>query len=316
MGKNCSFHNPDLKMNIPPKISVIIVVYNAVKTLEKAMNSVLQQTYKNIELVIIDGGSVDGTLEILKKYEESKLKWISEPDKGIYDAMNKGIRIASGEWLYFLGADDELFDNKTLENIFKESNVDDVALLYGNVKRGASKRPYDGVFAYQKLLKKNISHQAIFYNKNIFKKIGNYNVRYKTHADWDLNLRCFEYKNISARYIDRIIATFGTGGLSVNYDIPFLRESLMPQKMEFLKTNNRTLYNLKNYDEWWRFIRNSGFRHENDFYDSGYKSHVPDVILSMVKWQNKLPDSLLKNGVFSKISMFINYLFCYRKIRN
>lgn len=301
---------------MPTIISIIIVVYNAAKTLQTAMNSVLQQTYKNIELVIIDGGSVDGTLDILKKNPNENIKWISEPDKGIYDAMNKGIRISSGEWLYFMGADDELFDNKIFENIFKESDLKDIEFLYGNVKRGDNKKPYDGEFNYTKLLKKNISHQSILYNKNIFEKNGSYNVRYKTHADWDLNLRCFENKSISIKYIDKIIARFGTGGLSVNYDIPFLRESLMPRKLDFFKTNKSTLYHLKNYDEWWRFIRNAGFRNEKGFSDSGYKCNIPAVISSMAKWQNKLPESLLRNGVFSKITMFINYLFCYHKIRN
>jgi glycosyltransferase involved in cell wall biosynthesis len=301
---------------MPPKISIIIVVYNGAKTLERAMNSAFEQTYKNIELIIIDGGSVDGTLEILKKNHSSNLKWISEPDKGIYDAMNKGVRISTGEWLYFLGADDEFYDNHLLESIFHESNLKNVEFLYGNVKRGDNKKLYDGEFDYQKLLKKNISHQAIFYNKNIFEKNGNYNVSYKTHADWDLNLGCFENKSISIKYIDKIIARFGTGGLSVNYDIPFLRESLMPRKMDFLKANKHSLYHLKNYDEWWRFIRNSGFRNEKDFHDSGYKTNVPAVILSTVKIQNRLPESLLRKGVFSKIFMFISYLFSYHKIRD
>ncbi len=299
-----------------PKISIIIVVYNGAKTLESAMNSVFTQSYKNLELVIIDGGSADGTLDILKNNNSPYLKWISEPDKGIYDAMNKGMSIASGEWLYFLGADDELFDNKILENIFNAPNLANVEFLYGNIKIGDNKKSYDGEFDYEKLLKKNISHQAIFYHRNIFEKIGYYNTRFKTHADWDFNLRCFENNSIRKRYTHKIVAKFSRGGLSINYDIPFLRESLMPRKMDFLKTNKHIMYNLKNYDEYWRFIRNSGFRNENDFYDSGYRSKVPKVILSMLKWQNKLPESLLRNGVVSKISMFSNYLFYYHKIKN
>jgi glycosyltransferase involved in cell wall biosynthesis len=297
-------------MNTEPKISVIIVVYNAANTVETAINSILEQTYKNTEVIVIDGGSVDGTLEILKKYKAANLRWISEPDKGIYDAMNKGIKFSSGEWLYFLGADDKLYGNKILEDIFKESDLHDAEFLYGNVKRGTHSKLYDGEFDYEKLLKKNISHQAVFYKTDIFLRSGSYNLRYRTHADWDVNLRCFENQTVKTKYIDKIIACFATGGASVNYDIPFLRECLMPRKIDFLKANPHILKNLKNYDEWWRFIRNSGLRNEKDFHDSGYKSKVPAVILSMVKWQNKLPESFLRNGVFSKISMFTNYLFC------
>jgi glycosyltransferase involved in cell wall biosynthesis len=297
-------------MNTQPKISVIIVVYNAANTVETAINSILEQTYKNTEVIVIDGGSVDGTLEILKKYKAANLRWISEPDKGIYDAMNKGIKFSSGEWLYFLGADDKLYGNKILEDIFKESDLHDAEFLYGNVKRGTHSKLYDGEFDYEKLLKKNISHQAVFYKTDIFLRSGSYNLRYSTHADWDVNLRCFENQTVKTKYIDKIIACFATGGASVNYDIPFLRECLMPRKIDFLKANPHILKNLKNYDEWWRFIRNSGLRNEKDFHDSGYKSKVPAVILSMVKWQNKLPESFLRNGVFSKISMFTNYLSC------
>lgn len=303
-------------MNSLPKISIIIVVHNAAKTLKSAINSIFEQSYKNVEVVVIDGGSTDGTLEILKNNKAENLIWISEPDKGIYDAMNKGIRICSGEWLYFLGADDQLYDKNVLENIFQNSNLSGVEFLYGNVKRSNNEEFYDGKFDYEKLLKKNISHQAIFYNKNIFEDNGNYNTRYKTHADWDMNLRCFENKTVRIKYVEQVIARFAVGGASRNYDIPFLRESLMPRKIDFLKANKRTLDNLKSYDEWWRFIRNSGLRNENDFYDSGYNGHIPAVILSMVQWQNKLPEFLLRNGLFSKLFMALNYLFCYRKIRS
>lgn len=303
-------------MNTNPKISVIIVVYNAADTIETAINSVFEQTYKNAEVIVIDGGSLDGTLEILKKYKAADFKWISEPDEGIYDAMNKGIKYSSGEWIYFLGADDKLYSNRILEDIFKESDLNDAGFLYGNVKRGTHTKLYDGEFDYEKLLKKNISHQAVFYKKDIFLRTGNYNLGYRTHADWDVNLRCFENQAVKIKYLDKIIAYFATGGASVHYDIPFLCESLMPRKIDFFKANKQKFKNLKNYDEWWRFIRNSGLRNEKDFHDWGYKSNVPSVILSMVKWQNKLPESFLRKGVFSKISMLTNYLFCYRKITN
>ena len=295
-----------------PKISVITVVFNAAKTLQATIDSVFAQTNKNHELIIIDGGSTDGSLEILKNKRAENLFWTSEPDEGIYDAMNKGIKKATGEWIIFLGADDKFYDQKVLENVFSKSNYEDVDFIYGNVKSEAYKGLYDGEFDYEKLLKKNISHQSIFYRNNIFDKIGSYNLKYKTHADWDFNLRCFENNELQVKYVDTIIAEFGKGGLSSNYDIPFLRESLLPRKLNFLKANKQSIKPIKNYDEWWRFVRNTGIRNERDI--NGLRT--PSIILSMIKWQNKIPENLLRNGIFSKLSMFANYLVNFNKLRD
>ena len=297
-----------------PKISVITVVFNAAKTLEATIDSVFAQTNKNRELIIIDGGSTDGSLEILKNKRAENLFWTSEPDEGIYDAMNKGIKKATGEWIIFLGADDKFYDQKVLENVFSKSNYEDVDFIYGNVKSEAYKGLYDGEFNYEKLLKKNISHQSIFYRKNIFDKIGSYNLKYKTHADWDFNLRCFENNELQVKYVDTIIAEFGKGGLSSNYDIPFLRESLLPRKLNFFKANKLSIKPVKNYDEWWRFVRNAGIRNAKDINAAAGDSEIPSIILSMVKWQNKIPENLLRNGIFSKLSMFANYLVNFNKL--
>ena len=320
MGQNCSFHNQDLILkNIEkmyPKISIIIVVFNGAKTIEKTLESVLGQTWRNLELIVVDGASTDDTLKILKKIQNPVLSWTSEPDKGIYDAMNKGLQKATGDWIYFLGADDEFYDSKVLSSVFEEAHFENIDFIYGNVKSDAFKGIYDGEFDYNKLLIKNISHQAIFYHKNIFRKNGIFNLKYKSHADWDFNLRCFEIKDIRIKYVDRIIAQFGEGGVSSNYDLPFLRESLMPRKLKLLQTEKNSLHNLKNYDEWWRFIRNAKLKSEDDFIKSGYILTIPGVILSMVNKQNKLSQSMLRKGVISKSFMFISYFFSYHKIRN
>jgi glycosyltransferase involved in cell wall biosynthesis len=297
-----------------PKISVITVVFNAAKTLDATIDSVVAQTNKNHELIIIDGGSTDGTLEILKNQRAENLFWTSEPDEGIYDAMNKGIKKATGEWIIFLGADDKFYDGQVLENVFSKSKYENVDFIYGNVKSEAYKGLYDGEFDYEKLLKKNISHQSIFYRKNIFDKIGSYNLKYKTHADWDFNLRCFENKELQIKYVDTVIAEFGKGGLSSHYDIPFLRESLLPRKLNFLKANKQSIKPLKNYDEWWRFLRNAGIRNKKDISPSDCDSEGPSIILSMAEWQNKIPENLLRNGIFSKLSMFANYLVNFNKL--
>lgn len=117
-------------MNAEPKISIITVVYNAEALIEKTILSVIHQTFSNIEFLIIDGASTDNTLAIIKKHEKHITKFVSEKDKGIYDAMNKGLRLASGEYVLFLNAGDELYDNSTLQSIFSENKKADI--YYGN----------------------------------------------------------------------------------------------------------------------------------------------------------------------------------------
>lgn len=299
-----------------PKISIIIVVFNGAKTIEKAIESILGQSWRNIEVIVVDGGSTDDTIKTLEKIQNSVLSWTSEPDKGIYDAMNKGVQKSTGEWIYFLGADDELYNNNVLTSVFKGYDFENIGFIYGNVKSEAFKGVYDGEFDYIKLLKKNISHQAIFYHKSIFQKIGEFNLEYKSHADWDFNLRCFENKEIGIKYVDNIIARFGKGGISSNYDLSFLKKSLLPRKLNLLRNERTSLYKIKNYDEWWRFIRNAGLRSKDDFIKSGDMLPIPDVILYMVKRQSKLSKSMLQKGLISKICMSISYLFSYHKIRN
>lgn len=119
----------------PPLISVITVSYNAVATIEQTILSVINQTYPNIEYIIIDGGSKDGTIDIIRKYADQIAYWVSEPDEGIYDAMNKGIKIATGEWINFMNCGDSFLDMKVLNKIFISSILNEyegVDILYGN----------------------------------------------------------------------------------------------------------------------------------------------------------------------------------------
>lgn len=120
-------------MNTPPLITIITVAYNAVKDIENTILSVLNQTYPNIEYIIIDGGSTDGTLDIIKKYEDKISYWVSEADKGIYDAMNKGALKATGEWLNFMNAGDTFYDQQVLEKVFKDNDWSDADVIYGDI---------------------------------------------------------------------------------------------------------------------------------------------------------------------------------------
>lgn len=115
------------------KISVVTVCYNAADTIEKTMLSVLNQTYHDIEYIIIDGGSTDGTVEIIRKYADRIAYWVSEPDKGIYDAMNKGIKVATGEWINFMNAGDSFVNSNVLDRLMNFHK--DGLILYGNIIR-------------------------------------------------------------------------------------------------------------------------------------------------------------------------------------
>ncbi|NLF82735.1 MAG: glycosyltransferase [Candidatus Gastranaerophilales bacterium] len=226
------------------KISIITVCKNAEKTIENTILSVLNQTYKNIELIIIDGVSTDGTLDIINKYKDKISYFISEPDTGVYNAMNKGIKAATGNILYFLNANDSLYDNYVLENVVtyfqKDKNLD---VLYGNIQYVDKNQVDVGIFKYndfcQKLtfIDRNICHQAIFYNSRTFKKYGLYDETYRVYADYEYNVRLFVKHKIKTKYIDMFIARFEAGGLSYSYNKEILKEEFQLIYDKYFKDN-------------------------------------------------------------------------------
>ncbi len=287
-----------------PLVSVITVVYNGAATLENTITSVAGQTFRDLEYIIIDGGSKDGTLDIIHKHTNTVTRWISEPDKGVYDAMNKGIRLTEGEWLYFLGSDDLFQDANVLESFFSDPSLANFDLVYGDVLSPSYKGRYDGEFTLEKLLSRNLSHQAAFYRKSLFTRLGYYDQRYRMHADWDFNLRCFSDPAVRTKYTGVLVATFGADGISAGHDLPFLREKLIPAKLQWLEgAGCKSLRRLSLYDEWWRFLRNAGFRAP-----SSVDFPLPVALQRMLRWQRVIPDKLLKIGVFSKCWMFASYL--------
>lgn len=293
-----------------PKISVIIVVFNGAKTLRNAIHSVLQQTYTNLELVVIDGSSTDDTIEILEKYKANNLFWISEPDDGIYDAMNKGIKIATGEWIFFLGADDTFYTDNILTEIFGNIENYDCDFLYGNVYSLALNRKYDGKFTKERILFQNICHQSIFYKKVIHEKIGFYNKDFKTFADWDFNIKCFYDPEINIKYYEIIVTNFAAGGLGTSRpDLFFLQNYLFEKNLAVLnKKGIKKLYNVNFYDKWWRLIRSMKLiEQEDNILNYAGKNYMPLVILQMYSFQKKIPYTILHIGIFSKTFMFMSY---------
>jgi glycosyltransferase involved in cell wall biosynthesis len=204
----------------PPLISVITPTFNNGAKIAATVASVLSQRKCLYEFLVIDGGSTDDTLAHLHA-QGPALRYLSEPDQGIYDAMNKGIRLTSGEFLYFLGAGDRLLPG-VLEAVAAEirklpgqDQTSRPTLLYGNVEWSSYSRPYDGRFNRSKLLRRNICHQAIFYQRSVFERLGFYNTRYRSLADWEFNIRCFNDRGIRKRYIPLRIADYEGGGKSI-----------------------------------------------------------------------------------------------------
>ncbi|PRY20286.1 glycosyltransferase involved in cell wall biosynthesis [Spirosoma oryzae] len=192
-----------------PLITIVTVVYNAKLTLEAAIKSVLSQKRDLFEYWIVDGGSTDGTVDIIRKYEMHLGGWISEPDKGIFDAMNKGIDRAVGEWMYFLGADDILCDG-ILEKISSYLKGD-LAVVYGNVllNNNYIMRSKIGMRC---LLENRLHHQSAFYNRRLFNNFR-YNQKFDICADYELTLRIYLSKD-KHLYIPYNVAVFASGGKS------------------------------------------------------------------------------------------------------
>jgi glycosyltransferase involved in cell wall biosynthesis len=294
-----------------PTCTIIIPTLNAGKTLQKALDSVLSQQFVAFEVLIIDSLSRDNTIQIAKEnaQKDRRIRFISESDKGVYDAMNKAIGMAEAEWVYFLGSDDYFHNNGVLQSVFGGDTIIQADFLYGNVIGSSYKGVYDGEFNKEKLLRRNISHQAIFFKKDLFDLVGNFNIRYKAYADWDLNIRCFSNEKVRIRYQDLVIAEFGAGGISSRHDIAFLREVLIPAKLEMLsRTSSRSLRNIRRYDEWWRLIRNAGIRDLASFTGFAGDSIIPKAVSRMVRWESRVPYVFLRNGGISKCIMFVSYL--------
>ena len=215
-----------------PLITVVTVVYNGAESLEQTITSVINQTYDNIEYIIIDGASSDSTLDIIKKYEDKIDYWQSEPDKGIYDAMNKGISLSSGEWINFMNSGDCFFDHDVIEKISKYSiNNPIYDIIYGDVvkKDNTKIKQYSPTYI-NFLLERSLCHQSIFAKKRTF--INNYfNISYKIIADRIWLNNSFKNKYQIGK-IEETIAIYDFVEISVNYE-RFTKESLRYQFEEY-----------------------------------------------------------------------------------
>lgn len=180
-----------------PLVSIVSVVYNDKDKIEQTILGVLNQNYKNFEYIIVDGGSKDGTIDIIKKYEDKISCWVSEKDNGIYDAMNKGIDLANGEWINFMNAGDTFCSNDVLECIFANKNISS-DLIYG----GAIFRDSGGVLipkpASNKLddlwKKSQFGHESLF-TRSVILRENKFDLHYRVAADYDFIMKCYYHNN-------------------------------------------------------------------------------------------------------------------------
>lgn len=204
------------------KISLITPTYNSAKTISRTIDSVVAQNCLDIEYIIVDGGSKDNTLEVIKNYQsEINIKLISEPDNGIYDAMNKGIKLASGEIIGILNSDDFFFNSNVL-NLISESFLDNkVDIVYGDIKY-FSDNTYKtnrywktGKYSERKLNNGwTIPHPALFVRKEVYEKAGLYRDDFKIAADYEFILRILKKNQFNLKYIPQVFVKMYAGGTS------------------------------------------------------------------------------------------------------
>lgn len=201
-----------------PVISIITACFNSEKYIEQTIQSVISQTYPNIEYIIIDGGSNDKTLDIIKKYNDKITKWLSEPDNGVYDAMNKGILISTGEIIQFLNSGDCLQSKDTIEKVAEAFSDKSILGVYGNVEIFNDSRKKTLIrgckVTYKSLLYRRICHQALFVRRFLFNEIGLFSTTFKYSSDHEFIVKSIKRYPGNFLYLNMILAKYRQGGMS------------------------------------------------------------------------------------------------------
>lgn len=198
------------------KVSIITVCFNSSKTIRKTFESVLHQTYEDIEYVVVDGASTDGTVEMIKEYEplfQGRMKWISEKDNGIYDAMNKGIRMAQGSLIGIINSDD-YYEPDAVEIMVNALTEEKYQILYGAMRTWKDGEEESISISSHKFLKdRMINHPSCFVTKAVYEDFGYFDTKYVSVADYDFMLRMSEKDEVIFKPVYSIIANFSLGGM-------------------------------------------------------------------------------------------------------
>jgi len=234
-------------MNDTPRISIITAVYNGRKYIEECIRSVRAQTYANVEHIIIDGGSTDGTQEVLRQYDHQLRYWVSEKDKGIYDAWNKGLAHATGDWIAFVGSDDILWDDHVLENAVEHLHAalrKDIRYVYGKVNLIPAGDNKDIISVWGEPWEKaksdilqhmTVTHCCAFHHRSLFEEYGNFNTRFRITGDYEFLLREF-VKGRDAHFTGQVLAAMHAGGVSANIRSKLIiaRENILARQLNGL----------------------------------------------------------------------------------
>lgn len=243
------------------KISIITVCFNAEKSIQRCLDSVDEQSYQNIEHIIIDGNSVDNTVKLLSNFESTKyFNFVSEKDKGIYDAMNKGIRLSTGDIVYFLNSDDYLIDNKVIERVLDLFQKLPVNVVYGAVRYINSDGKHLGFWEPTRYVKGSYQfgwhtpHPGFFAKRECYLEGGGFDTTMSVAADFDLMYRFMEILNYPSQKTDFAISTMSYDGMSASwrgrltgfYDI----------RRSFKKQNKRFgIFSMLRYRYWPKLLR-------------------------------------------------------------
>lgn len=234
-----------------PLVSIITVCYNE-KKIENTCKSIVGQTFEGYEWIVIDGGSIDETLSILEKYKNNITVLISEKDSGIYDAMNKGIKLARGEWLIFMNGGDCFFEKNSLEKVFLQKHDVEIIFADGINNVYNTKHPLpinkDGkIILHRFFCENSLCHQATFIKKNLFKRVGLYDTSYKIIADHVFNYVALKKFKATYKYMPEIVALIDLAGVSMlnrsklDAELIRLRKKEYNFCIEFLIKINRLL---------------------------------------------------------------------------
>lgn len=204
------------------KISLITVTYNSCITLKDTIESVRRQGLKELEYIIVDGGSADGTVELLSQSTDVVTRWISEPDKGIYDGLNKGVAMATGDLIGIIHADDVLAVSDTLKSIISVYESNPFDLLYADLMYVSAENPdkvirywKSGLFEFQKLRKGWMPpHPTVYFSRDVLNRVGYFDTTYAIAADYDWMLRCLSLPDIKVAYLPQVTVKMRLGGAS------------------------------------------------------------------------------------------------------
>jgi glycosyltransferase involved in cell wall biosynthesis len=231
-----------------PVLSIITINYNDANGLKKTIDSVVNQSFTNYEYIVIDGGSTDESKTIIESYGDRITYWVSAPDKGIYNAMNKGIIKASGEYCLFLNSGDSLYSKEVLSQVFSFNPQEDLLACdlvfdYDKDKFWNKLQPDSLSFIY--MMRTSLFHPSTFIKRTLFRDYGNYNEQYKIAADYDFFLKTSIVKNVSYKHLSIIVSRFNTNGISS--DMAYIEknkeERLLIQKQYFPENIIKDTYN-------------------------------------------------------------------------